>query len=56
MQRILKTKDSVTRAKQIWQEWTPKIIQQAKLEGGIRIREKITSLAIDDGCDDGTYI
>lgn len=51
MQRILKSKNSVSQAKQIWKEWTPKIIKQAKLEGGIRIREKITSLAVDDEHD-----
>ena len=53
MQRILNSKNSITRAKQIWQEWTPKIIKQAKLERGMRIREKITSLAIDDKHDNG---
>ena len=54
MQRIMNSQDSITRAKQIWQESTPKIIKQAKLEGAMRIREKIESLTIDEL--DGTYI
>ena len=47
MQRILKSKDSVAQAIQAWQECTPKIIKQAKLEESMRIREKIHSLDID---------
>ena len=55
MRRILKSKDSVSQAKQVWQQLTPKIIKQAKLEMGMRIREKITLLAIDDE-HDGMFI
>ena len=51
MQRILKSKDAVTQAKQTWLNLAPKIIKQAKLEGGMRIREKVASLTIDDEHD-----
>ena len=51
MKRILQSKDCVAKAKQMWQEYAPKIIKQAKLEGGIRIREKIALLSIDDEQD-----
>ena len=48
MKIILRSQDSVTRAVQAWQESTPKIIKQAKLEGAMRIKEKIAYLAIDE--------
>jgi len=51
MQRILNSKNSLIQAKQVWLECTPKIIKQAKLENGMRIREKIASLAFDDKQD-----
>jgi len=54
MGRILNSKDSasVDQAKIAWKEqWTPKIIRQAKLEEGMRIKAKMISLGINQDDD-----
>ena len=54
MGRILNSQDSasVDQAKIAWKEqWTPKIIRLAKLKEGMRIKEKMISLGINQDDD-----
>ena len=60
MGRVLNCKDSglVDQAKLTWKDqWTPKVVRQAKLEEGMRIKEKMISLGINrDDDHDGKKI